>query len=33
MRRYLNQAGQHVHLNGVFGYQPLVIRETNLKRF
>lgn len=28
--------GQHVylhHLNAVFGYQPLVIRETNLKRF
>jgi hypothetical protein len=28
--------GQHVylhHLNALFGYQPLVIRETNLKRF
>lgn len=28
--------GQHVylhHLNAVFGYEPLVIRETNLKRF
>ena len=28
--------GQHVylhHLSGAFGYQPLVIRETNLKRF
>ena len=28
--------GQHVylhHLNAVFGYQPLVIKETNLKRF
>jgi len=28
--------GQHVylhHLNAVFGYAPLVIRETNLKRF
>ena len=28
--------GQHVylhHLNALFGYQPLIIRETNLKRF
>jgi hypothetical protein len=28
--------GQHVylhHLNALFGYQPLVIKETNLKRF
>lgn len=28
--------GQHVylhHLNAVFGYEPLIIRETNLKRF
>jgi hypothetical protein len=28
--------GQHVylhHLNALFGYAPLVIRETNLKRF
>lgn len=28
--------GQHAylhHLNALFGYQPLVIRETNLKRF
>jgi hypothetical protein len=28
--------GQHVylhHLNALFGYEPLVIRETNLKRF
>jgi hypothetical protein len=28
--------GQHVylhHLNALFGYQPLLIRETNLKRF
>ncbi|MFT5391212.1 MAG: hypothetical protein ACI8PT_001406 [Gammaproteobacteria bacterium] len=30
------EQGQHVylhHLNAIFGYQPLVIRETNLKRF
>jgi hypothetical protein len=28
--------GQHAylhHLNALFGYEPLVIRETNLKRF
>jgi hypothetical protein len=28
--------GQHVylhHLNALFGYEPLIIRETNLKRF
>lgn len=30
------EQGQHAylhHLNALFGYQPLVIRETNLKRF
>jgi len=30
------EEGQHAylhHLNALFGYQPLVIRETNLKRF
>jgi hypothetical protein len=30
------EQGQHAylhHLNDVFGYQPLIIRETNLKRF